>query len=76
MSRGNVYVECEEDTCAYYSNERCIAERISMVLEERVDDLRELVCDTYEHRDSWIPEPEGDPFEDENYAVDMEGKIV
>ena len=60
---GTVYVECEEHTCVYYGNGRCIAERIKMVLQ--MDEnlgLDNLVCDTYDHRDAWIPEPEYDPW--------------
>jgi len=78
---GGTIVGCEEKSCAYYKDERCIAERIKMVLvmDENLG-LDNLVCDTYDHRDSWLPFDDGDieedPFEDENYATDMFGDIV
>ena len=70
---GGTQVSCEERTCAYYISGRCMAERVKMVLVP--DDnlgLDWLTCDTYEHRDTWIPEPEEgiDPFEDEDYVHD------
>ena len=61
---GSVYVECEEHTCAYNAKGRCIAERISIVLEEVANGLDEIACDTYEHRDAWIPEPESSAWDD------------
>jgi len=75
---GGTIVECEEHTCAFQVGDRCIAKHVSMVLvmDENLG-LNNLTCDTYEHRDSWIPEPEEDPFEDENYACDtFTGEIL
>ncbi len=70
---GGTIVGCEEHTCAYCIDERCIAERIKMVLvpDENLG-LDSLTCDTYEHKDAWIPEPEfdSDTFDDEQWELD------
>ena len=58
---GGTIVSCVEKTCAYCVDKRCIAERVEMVSYLDEDSgLKGLTCDTYEHRDSWIPEPEED----------------
>jgi len=68
MVMGTVYVDCEEDTCAFNNSGRCIAKRISIVVEARMDDLDELVCDTYEHTDDWYDD--GDNGDGDQLLVD------
>lgn len=67
---GGTQVECEEHTCAFRVDGRCIAKHVSMVMYSDEDSgLKGLTCDTYEHRDSWIP-GEPDDFDDEQWADD------
>lgn len=43
-------IQCEEDSCTYQMNDgRCIAEHVSMVIEQG-----DMFCDTYEDQTLWF----------------------
>jgi len=71
IGKPRTIVSCGEYTCTHWKSGRCIALRISLEVEKRLDDTNELVCDTYEHRDDWYDGDDSDDddlFAEENWA--------
>jgi hypothetical protein len=56
-------VQCEETGCLYHTAGRCIAEHVTLVIEQG-----DLICDTYENRDLFGEFLDG--FNDEQWADD------
>jgi len=52
---GTVKVNCQERTCAWSVNGRCVAQEIELIVEIKDKTRRvEFACDTYEHEDLWF----------------------